>query len=320
MNSLVTVAITTYNSTNYVLETLESIYSQTYKNIALVVSDDYSTDSTITVVNNWLAQEKNHKRFVSVELITVEKNTGVSANCNRCIAASSSNWIKFIAGDDLLLPNCIEDNMNFVANNPEANIIFSQVKMYQDDFRAQNYIKTTPLEFPHNLMDISFTAKDQYQLLLKSDKIHYTPSYFFNKKATLKVGGYNENNRLVEDYPMWLQLTKAGEKLYYFHKPTVGYRIHKQALNNVGDQVIFKPSVLKSHQIRKQYAHPYLPWEIAKLEQHTYWISTIFQKFGWNKKTTIYNIMYKFATVYLNPFQYMYAIKKRVYNNSQFYS
>jgi len=315
VSELVTVAIVTYNSAKYVLETLDSIYHQTYENIGLVISDDFSTDSTLALMNNWLATEKNYNRFTSVDIITVPKNTGVSANCNRCIAAAKSDWVKFIAGDDILLPTCIEDNMLFVAKNRDAKIIFSQVKVYQDTFTAQNYIKTTPLEFPNNMMHPNLSANEQYQLLLVSDRIHYTPSYFFNKITILKLGGYNESNRLVEDYPMWLKLTMSGEKLYYFHKATVGYRIHKAALNNVGDQVLFKPSVLKSHSIRQQYAHPYLPWEMVKVEQHNYMVSSIFQKLGWNKKIKIYSNLYRLATVYLNPFHYVFALKKRLPKN-----
>jgi len=315
LGELVTVAVATYNSALYVLETLESIYNQTYSNLAVVISDDCSGDDTVSVIKEWAAQEKNQQRFRSIEVITVPKNKGVSANCNRCIAAVPSDWFKFIAGDDILLPNCIADNMVFVNENPNAKIIFSQIELYQDDFKEDNYIKTTPHDYPFNLMDASLTAQDQYRLLLMSDRIHYTPSFFSNKKALLSVGGYDETNRLVEDYPMWLKLTRSGERLYYFHKITVGYRIHAKATNNVGGQVLFKPSALNSYAIRKAFAYPYLPWEMVKSEQQVYWVSLFFQNVGWNKKSKWYSVFYRLLTVYCNPFQYMYALKKRIPKN-----
>jgi glycosyltransferase involved in cell wall biosynthesis len=322
LNSIVTIIVATYNSASFLIETLESAYNQTYLNLSLIISDDCSKDETVDIANKWITQERVKSRFHSIEIITVPKNTGVSANCNRSIAACESDFFKFIAGDDILLPNCIEDNMNFVCENPDAKIIFSQIKLYQDYFLEENYIKTTPADFPVNIMNVSFTASKQYQLLLVSDRIHYTPSFFCNKHALLAVGGYDESNKLVEDYPMWLKLTKAGERLYYFHKITVGYRIHAKATNNVGSEVLFKPSVFNSFAIRKQVVHPYLPWEIVASEYHTYLVSKFFSQMKWNKKTKLFTRLYLVSCVYLNPFLYVYAMKKRLPMNKHntFYS
>ncbi len=321
MSQLVTVAVTTYQSGLYVIETLESIYHQSYQNLALVVSDDGSTDNTLELVNDWVGLEINQKRFQSVEIITVPKNTGVSANCNRCIAASKSEWIKFIAGDDILLPNCIQDNMAFAAENASTRIIFSQAKIYQDDFAERNYVRTTPDEFPNNLMHPDLSAFDQYQLLLVQDRIHYTPSFFFNRQALLKVGCYDESNRFTEDYPMWLKLTKSGERLYYFHVPTVGYRIHSKASNNVGTHLLFSPSVIKNFKMKQVLTHPFLPWEMAQSEQFIYKVSVFFEKSGCNKNTALNRKLYHAACFYLNPFHYLYALKKRIpaNKNNPFY-
>lgn len=309
---LVSICVFTYNSEKFVLETLESAFNQSYKDLELIVSDDASADNTVKLVKNWLELERVKDRFKRTQLITVPKNTGVSANCNRCFAATSSYWVKSIAGDDILLPNCIEDNMAFIAENPEAKIIFSQVIVYQDIFEENNMIKTTPANFPFNLMDPNFTAEDQFQLLLESDRIHYTPSYFFNKEALAQVGNYDEDNRLVEDYPMWLKLTKAGIRLDYFHKPTVGYRIHSQALNNTGEDLLFKPSAINGYKVRKIYAHPYLPKRIVLQEQWVFTVTKMFKRFGIVKRTGFNSSIYKGFTVYLNPFLYYNSIIKRV--------
>jgi glycosyltransferase involved in cell wall biosynthesis len=317
----VTVAVTTYQSAPFIIETLESIYKQTYDNVLLVISDDASTDNTLELVHEWVAQERNRNRFKDIEVITVPKNTGVAANCNRMIAATKTDWVKSIAGDDILLPNCLDDNMAFVEENPGVQIIFSQVKVYQDDFQENNYVRTTPIDFPNNLMHPERTAFDQYQILLVNDRIHYTPSYFFNKQAVQKVGGYDETGRFIEDYPMWLKLTQTGERLYYFHKPTVGYRIHSQASNNVGSGVLFMPAVIKSFAMRQKLAHPFLPWEIGKSEHFVYGLSVFFKNMGWNKNTKLYSSLYRLGSFYLNPFHYIYAIKKRMpaNKNNPFY-
>jgi alpha-1,3-rhamnosyltransferase len=304
------------------METLESVFIQTYENLALIISDDCSKDDTLAIVQAWVAQDNVKSRFNEIQVLTVPKNTGVSANCNRSIAATKSDYFKFIAGDDILYPNCIEDNMNFVIENPNARIVFSQIKLYQDQFLEKNYIKTTPQDFPLNIMHSTLIAQDQYNLLLLSDRIHYTPSFFAHKQVILKLGGFDENNKLVEDYPMWLKLTKAGIRLDYFHKVTVGYRIHSKATNNVSNSVLFKPAIFNSFKIRKQLAHPYLPWEIIASEYHIYGVSSVFSLLNWNKKTRVLALLYRVCCFYLNPFQYVYALKKRLPMNRQniFYS
>jgi glycosyltransferase involved in cell wall biosynthesis len=318
----VTIGVATYNASIFILEALESIYNQTYANLHLIVSDDCSKDDTVALVQKWCSQQQVQNRFLTIEIITVPSNTGVSGNCNRIIKAAKSDWIKFHAGDDILLPNCIADNVAFAKSNPQAKVLFSQVKVYQDTFEEKNYLKTTPAAFPNNLFQSNFTARDQFKLLCISDRIHFTPSYMFHKEALSQVGNYDETNRLVEDYPMWLKLTKAGIQLNYFHKPTVGYRIHAKATNNTGADVLFKPSVINGFQVRQKWAHAELPFEIVASEYLTYYFSVLFQKIGWNKKKSLYKGLYQLSTVYLNPFQYIYALKKRVPANrtNPFYS
>ncbi|HNP33575.1 MAG TPA: glycosyltransferase, partial [Flavobacterium sp.] len=290
---LVSVPVTTYNSADFVIETLESVYNQNYKDLELIICDDFSTDGTIDLVNEWINLDRVKKRFSRVELITVPHNTGVSANCNRCVNNSHSDWIMLLSGDDILLPNCVEDNMKFVAENPDTLVVFSQVRMYQDVFEESNYLKTIPKSFPHNLMNPSFTAQDQYKILLIADRIYYSPSFFFNKKAINKVGGYDETNRLVEDYPMWLKLTGSDIKFYYFHKETVGYRMHFKATNNSGQDILIKPSAINNYLIRKKYAHPYLPKLVVLDEKWVHNVALLFKNAGMTKKTKISTVLYK---------------------------
>jgi len=266
----------------------------------------------LPVVVNWLARAEVKNRFTRIELLTVKENTGVSANCNRIINAATSEWIKFIAGDDILLPNCIADNRAFAEKNPEAKVIFSQVKLYKEKFTGSAYIRDIPANYPDNLMHPELTAKDQFELLLLADRINYTPSYFFSKQAVLAVGGYEEHHTGIEDYPMWLKLTKAGYRLHYFHHPTVGYRMHANALNNNAWQGTVRPDYNKIHQMRQQVAHPYLPWEIAARENFAFYVARIVTFFNLHQRTGMVKKAYRFIIHYLNPFNYLYHIKKRL--------
>ncbi|WP_375585605.1 glycosyltransferase [Cyclobacterium xiamenense] len=312
-NIEVTVGVVTYNSADFVEETLESVVNQHHPLIHLVVSDDGSTDGTLGVIDRWICLDRVRSRFLSINVLTVPGNTGVSANCNRVITASKTDWIKFIAGDDVLLPNCLVDNLAYVRDNSTARVVFSQVKVYRDTFGPTDFVRTTPENFPNNLFHPGYTARTQFEILLESDRIHFTPSYFFNKGIHQEVGGYDSENKLVEDYPMWLKLTQAGIRLYYFHLPTVGYRVHRQATNNTGE-VLFKPSVINSFPVRAKYAHPHLPWTQVKQEGWAYRVSKHFIAQNWMDPNRRNRFLYRFGTVFINPFFWMNVFRKRLFH------
>lgn len=297
----VTIGIVTYNAALYIIESLESVFHQSHGPLHLIISDDCSKDNTLELVKEWISQERVKQRFLSIQLLTVPANTGVSANCNRVIKASKTDWIKFHAGDDILLPNCIEDNMKFVEAHMDARVVFSQVQVYQDTFETGRFVRETPLNFPNNLFHPDFDAQKQFQILLQGDRINFTPSFFFNKKAIEQVGLYDEEQRFVEDYPMWLKLTQAGIRLHYFHQATVGYRIHSQATNNIG-AALFKPSAINGFKVRKKYAHPHLPWYKVRQETWGFRVTQVFQFLRIKKPTVVNKFLYKFFGMYLNPF------------------
>ncbi len=110
-NPLVSIIVITYNSSKYVLETLESTKNQTYQNIELIVSDDCSTDNTFEICRSWI--EQNKERFVRTQLVTSNKNTGIAPNCNRGLKMAQGEWVKLIAGDDILLAHCIKKNVGY---------------------------------------------------------------------------------------------------------------------------------------------------------------------------------------------------------------
>ena len=130
-NPLVSVVVITYNSARTVLDTLDSIANQTYQNIELIISDDCSQDDTVSVVNTWVEENKN--RFISVKILTVEKNTGLVKNCNRGRKAAKGEWIKGIAGDDMLMPDAIEEYIKFILANPQCQMCVAGVNVFSTE-------------------------------------------------------------------------------------------------------------------------------------------------------------------------------------------
>ncbi len=236
---LVSVPVITYNSSKYVLETLESIKAQTYQNIELIVSDDCSTDNTVEICRKWI--EENKERFVRTELITSEKNTGVSANGNRGREACRGEWIKSIAGDDLLMPNCIESYVNYVKQTPEAIYIFSKVEAFDaDSIRCEKYNKLFNGDF------FSQTTEEQlHQLLFDGNQIPAS-TCFYNREKSVKLGIKNDERiPLLEDWPKWINLLRAGVEFHYIDMVLVKYRLGGISTN----KLIQSPAVHRSHRM-----------------------------------------------------------------------
>ena len=118
IHPLVSICVITYNSSKYVIETLESAKNQSYPNIELVITDDGSTDNTADVCKKWVAE--NRQFFKNVVELYNPSNSGVSANCNKGISVCNGEWIKLIAGDDILLIDCIKTYVEFVESTADV--------------------------------------------------------------------------------------------------------------------------------------------------------------------------------------------------------
>lgn len=216
---LVSIIVVTYNSSKYVLETLESAKLQTYQNIELIITDDSSQDNTIEICKNWLFENK--ERFVRTELLTVNKNSGISGNCNRGLKKSRGEWLKFIAGDDLLLLNCIQDNIQY-STNKSCSFILSKVKLS----KPTDYRFMTIFDRGYKLGG----EKNQVKELLKGNCIPAT-GMFLKRSTILELNGFDERYPMLEDYPLWVNATIKGYRIEFMDLETTIYRTHPEGIS-----------------------------------------------------------------------------------------
>ena len=221
---LVSLGIVTYNSSRYVVEALESMKAQTYPNVELIVSDDCSTDNTVDIVKEWLTENKD--RFVRTKLITVPYNTGTAANCNREMAACRGEWVKSIAGDDKLIPECIEKFMQFINKQPDADIIFGNVKGFGDKEAAQKWEYSNPQLF--------FEKLTPRQMLLNLYEQNFFPAAarFDKKSCWEEIGRFNENIPLIEDWPFMVKIFAAKKKVCYMGEDVCWYRFSNTSVSH----------------------------------------------------------------------------------------
>ena len=290
MNSnftLVSVVVTTYNSSSFILETLDSIYRQTYKNIELIISDDFSTDNTLDLCKEWVKKHEN--RFIRSIIITSNTNTGVAANCNRGYKAAEGEWIKDIAGDDILLPNCIESYINYIETNKDVNICVAKAQCFHVLSNGkQVYGNIIPTQENQEIYKKS--PIDQLKILVKGNII-VTPTLFVKKEISTRYP-YNELYRYMEDIPFFIDVTKNNIKIHFLNEVTVLYRFSSQSLSQTKSHFfpskMFESKIIYFFNEKKNIMNSYSP-ETIKTEQRTLLLWLIAECFLNNDRSSLIN-------------------------------
>ena len=252
--TLVTVGVVTYNSGKFILETLDSVYHQTYKNIQLIISDDNSSDNTVEKIREWVDIHKG--RFQSVHLVTSDVNTGTSGNGNRAIFRANGEWYKSLDGDDILTPTAIQDYMNFVNSHKGVDFVFGRIAIFRNDF-DKNKLEYHEPAFYNYLYRENVTAKQQFNVLTKHFAASGSSGFYRLNVLKDKMGGYDERFPLMEDYPLLIKLTKKGHRLWLLDKVTLYYRI---SLNSITNSMDDNRQILSNSDIRQliDYKYEYL--------------------------------------------------------------
>ena len=220
---LVSVDVVTYNSADTIIEALDSVAAQTYPNLELIVSDDCSKDNTVELVQNWIDAHK--ERFVRTMLITVPKNTGVSANYNRAANANRGEWVKDLDGDDMLMPNCVEEYVMYINQHSNAYFCFSRPIYFGGTEKSR--------ESMCNFLNCDIfqkTPDEQLQYLMNSNFI-YSGAFFYNRAKYNELGITNDERLpLLEDWPKWINILQAGGTFTFIDKELTKYRMSENSL------------------------------------------------------------------------------------------
>ncbi|WP_285269936.1 glycosyltransferase [Kaistella rhinocerotis] len=263
--TLVSICVISYNSSEFVLETLESAKRQSYEYIELIISDDGSEDHTVELCDQWL--KNNGACFHSTELITVPKNTGIPANCNRAVKSAKGKWIKLIAADDILLENCVRDNLEYMQRNAETKILFSAMQPFVDENGKREFLE--PVQLSQSFLDLD--AGQQFIEIIFGKMEGVAPTLFIDKKVYLDLNYYDEAFKLAEDYPFWLKCTANQLRFASMIKLTVLYRLHSKstAVAKTENGVMFQDRI----KIFNQYLDRILDNENGKTQFSDYYKS-----------------------------------------------
>ncbi len=126
MNGLVSVVIPLYNKEAYILETLESVVNQTYKNLECIIVDDGSTDRSVEIANNFISNNKLTWSLIS------QVNSGQTKARNRGINQARGEYIAFLDSDDLWPTDKIELQVEAIEKNPNSVLVLSSYAIFSE--------------------------------------------------------------------------------------------------------------------------------------------------------------------------------------------
>lgn len=218
---LISVVVITYNSSKFVLDTLESVKNQDYSNIELIVSDDCSTDDTFDICKKWV--EENKSRFSRAVVVQTEKNGGICVNYNRGLREVQGEWVKYIAGDDILLPNCISTFVSSCATCNDKIMLCGIIGFSNSDMSESERVI-------HSSFD-ELTVRGQEKYIVKRDTFMSGPTLFLETQTLRKLGGFEECYPFIEDYPLCMKYLSQGYHIHVVNDYLIRYRVYPESVS-----------------------------------------------------------------------------------------
>ena len=205
MNDTITVVMPTYNKTDFISQTIESVLKQTYQNFEIVIIDDCSKDNTEQVVQKYLSDTIRYFRH--------ETNWGPGATFNDGIEKARTEYVTLIASDDILLPHHLEYVINEFKKNNTIETVFPKLKVIDEDGKDLNKTIEPPFVDSYKLLNHLFYVGNDIP----------APGVSFKKSLFKKIPAYNQSLIMMHDYDLNVRCLIHG-KTSSVEKSSVLYR------------------------------------------------------------------------------------------------
>jgi glycosyltransferase involved in cell wall biosynthesis len=216
-NPVVSIGIPVYNGAKFIIDTLNSIRTQSYSNIELSIVDDGSTDDSLLLCKQW-ANEMEY----SVNLSRNEQNLGLTTTCNILLKKAKGKYFQLLGHDDILLPEKIEADVRLLEQAPaDTAFVFSRVKLIDSAGKNLDEDYFERIGYDGKLKEPLF------ELLVQKNFIP-APTALVRTEMLRTTGGYDES-LMFEDWDIWLRLSKEY-KVLFNDVCNVQYRIHPDSM------------------------------------------------------------------------------------------
>lgn len=225
---LVSVIIPAYNIEDYIGRCLDSIISQTYKNLEIIVVDDGSRDYTGEILDNYAKKDRRIK-------VIHKENGGVSSARNKGIEAAEGDYIGFIDGDDLIEPEMYKTLVDLLEEE-NADIAHCGYQMVFPD-RIDYYHNTGKKKIQ--------TTEEGLKDLLSGEMIEPGLVNKLYKKELIKNCRLNETVKINEDLLMNYQLFKLSQKSVYYDITPYSYMIRSSSATGANSLITKREDSLR---------------------------------------------------------------------------
>jgi len=205
MKSKISIAMATYNGEKYLKEQLESIYSQTMLPDEVIVTDDCSTDETVSILEDY-KQSHGLKYYVN------EENVGYNKNFEKALRLCNGDYIAIADQDDFWMDNKLEVSVS---------------KLVEIENNSPSMVSTNKYTTDSNLNVISY--KDNSDLYNYYDAFFGPPSQgstiVMNRKLLNVVLPLPNKDDCIYDAYIALVAAMCGNK-YYIGEKLIKHRLH----------------------------------------------------------------------------------------------
>lgn len=111
---LVSIGVASFNNGRFIRETLDSIVSQTYDNIELIINDDCSADNSVEIIEDWIKKHPDS----NVVFLKNAINKGVCDSINKILTVYKGDYLSVIGSDDKYLPDFVMNRVTYLVSSP----------------------------------------------------------------------------------------------------------------------------------------------------------------------------------------------------------
>jgi glycosyltransferase involved in cell wall biosynthesis len=259
----ISVLIPVYNGEKYLVETIESVLNQTYKNFELIVIDDGGKDGSLAILERY-AKEDSRCRVYSRE------NKGLVETRNELISLARADIIAWLDQDDVCFPSRLEKQYQYMLEHPECLAVGSDTLLIDEDGEPIcGFFKSKS----HEEIDAGNMSGVGSHIC--------NPSVSLRKSAVVQVGGIRKQCVYAEDIDLFLRLAEVG-KLAIIPEYLVKYRQHLSAAGYSSLRDIqIKSSQLAINEARTRRGLPLLSEEELKLQSAHTSVADVYVKWTW---------------------------------------
>ena len=235
---LVSIIMPAFNSSKTILDSINSVQSQTYQNWEMIIIDDGSTDNTKDIITPFLSDYR-------IKYLR-QLNSGPSIARNNGINKAKGKYLAFLDSDDLWKPNKLEIQIKYLHNNPTYGLIHTNYSTFENDIKDCKPFKQSSW----------FSKWPGYDRLLIFDSIGTLT--VLTETQLKSLGGFRKDLFGTEDWDLWIRVSKET-KISKLNDDTAYYRINPDGLSQSFDKhlvelkKVYNQHVFHSNAAKKIY-------------------------------------------------------------------